>query len=97
MGIFSKSEKVVSETEFSWNKNKIEITQDGYLRSEGLINVVRIPLRHIDTVTYGIVGVKDVLTPDLHIIGQGVVLGTLRVGSDLINEIQDWILSKIEK
>ncbi|MCM3454091.1 hypothetical protein M3685_09085 [Heyndrickxia oleronia] len=91
MGLFGSSLKK-TDIEFSWNKNKIVI-EDGYLRSEGLINTSRIPMKHIDTVTYSFEGIK--IGPELKIIGQGTVLGTLKVGADLINEIQDWILAKL--
>lgn len=91
MGLFGSSLKK-TDTEFSWNKNKIYI-EGGYLKSEGLINTVRIPLKHIDTITYSIEGIK--ITPELKIIGKGTVLGTLKLGLDLIDDIQDWILNKI--
>ncbi|MCM3587349.1 hypothetical protein M3182_16550 [Mesobacillus maritimus] len=96
MALFgSKSpEKIVSNTEFSWKANKIKI-ENGYLTSEGLINIVRIPIRDIETVTYTIEGVKEALTPELNIIGKGVLLGKLKVGIDLKDEIQDWILERI--
>ena len=56
MGLFGSSLKK-TDTEFSWNKNKIVI-EDGYLRSEGLINTSRIPMKHIDTVTYSFEGIN---------------------------------------
>lgn len=98
MGLFSsKKPKTITENEFSWKDNIIEITEGGYLQSSGLINMVRIPLRHIETVTYSINTLKPSINVDLHIIGKGVVLGTLTVGIDLKDEIQDWLLDKLEK
>lgn len=41
-------------------------------------------------------GVKEALTPELSIIGKGSTLGKLIVGMDLKEEIQVWILEKIE-
>ncbi|MDF2902411.1 MAG: hypothetical protein K0S25_49 [Bacillus sp. (in: firmicutes)] len=95
--MFGSKEKgiTITENEFSWKKNKISI-QNGFLVSEGLINVVRVPVRHIETVTYSIEGMKEVLTPELKLIGKGAVLGTLKVGVDLRDDIQDWILEKLE-
>ena len=91
MGLFG-SALTKTDTEYSWKQNKISI-ENGYLKSAGLINTVRIPLHHIDTVTYSIEGIK--IAQELKIIGKGTVLGTLKVGLDLIDEIQDWILNKI--
>ncbi|PEB21746.1 hypothetical protein COI51_15775 [Bacillus toyonensis] len=34
---------------------------------------------------------------DLNIIGKGVILGVITVGIDLKDEVQDWLLKKIEK
>jgi hypothetical protein len=84
----------VTENEFSWKKNKISVV-NGYLVSEGLINVVRIPVRHIETVTYSIEGVKEAITPELRIIGKGTILGTLKVGVDLKDDIQDWLIENL--
>lgn len=94
--MFGSKEKgtVITENEITWKKNRIAI-EKGYLVSSGLINIVRIPVKHIETVTYSIDGVKEVLTPEIKLIGKGTVLGTLKVGVDLRDEIQDWILEKI--
>ncbi|MFF2287315.1 hypothetical protein [Peribacillus butanolivorans] len=91
MGFFGKAVST-TDTEFTWKQNKIYI-ENGYLKSERLVNVLRIPLEHIETVTYCIEGVK--ITPELNIIGKGTVLGTLKVGLDLKDDIQDWILERI--
>lgn len=88
------SDKIVNQKEFSWKSNKIKI-ENGYLTSEGLINIVRIPIKDVETVTYTIEGVKEAFTPELNIIGKGVILGKLKVGIDLKDEIQDWILERI--
>jgi hypothetical protein len=95
MGFFSTKGSTITDNEYSWKKNKISI-QNGYLVSEGLINIVRIPTKHIETVTYSIEGVKEVFTPELQLIGKGVVLGKLKVGVDLRDEIQDWLMEKLE-
>lgn len=87
--------KIVTDSEFSWKKNKISI-KNGYLQSEGLINIVRIPIKHIDTVTYMINATKPSMSVDLRIIGKGTVLGTLAVGIDLKDEIQDWLIDKLD-
>jgi hypothetical protein len=94
--MFGSKEKgtVITENEFTWKKNRIAI-ENGYLVSSGLINVVRIPVKHIETVTYSIEGMKEVLTPEIKLIGKGTILGTLKVGVDLRDDIQDWILEKI--
>lgn len=95
--MFGSKEKgiTINENEFAWKKNRIAV-QNGFLVSEGLINVVRIPVKHIETVTYSIEGVKEAITPELRIIGKGTVLGTLKVGVDLKDDIQDWIIEKLE-
>ncbi len=98
MGLFSSKEtrkKKVSNSEFSWNKNKIALTDDGYLVSEGVININRIPIRHIETVTYSINVTKDVAAPEIQLIGKGVVLGTLKVGNETKDELQDWLLEHL--
>jgi hypothetical protein len=97
MSLFgSKAEgKTVTDTEFSWKKNNIRII-NGYLKSEGLINMVRIPIKHIETVTYVINTTKPSISVELRIIGKGTILGTLEVGIDLKDEIQDWLLEKLE-
>lgn len=99
MGLFGSKEsqkKKVSSNEFSWKKNKITLTDDGYLVTDGVININRIPIRHIETVTYSINVTKDVAAPEIQIIGKGVVLGTLKVGNETKDEIQDWLLEKLE-
>lgn len=98
MGLFgTKNPKTITDNSFSWKDNVIEITESGYLQSKGLINMVRIPVRHIDTVTYSISTTKPSMSVDLNIIGKGVVLGVITVGIDLKDEVQDWLLNKIEK
>jgi hypothetical protein len=96
MGLFGSKalRKIVTDTEFSWKQNKIMI-KDDYLVSEGLINYNRIPISHIETVVLSRNGLKDGIPPELKIIGKGVVLGTLQVGNDLKDEIQDWLLEKL--
>lgn len=37
------------------------------------------------------------MSVDLNIISKGVVLGVITVGIDLKDEVQDWLLKKIEK
>jgi hypothetical protein len=39
---------------------------------------------------------KPSLSVDLQIIGKGTVLGTLAVGIDLKDEIQDWLVDKLD-
>jgi hypothetical protein len=94
--MFGSKEKGITVTanEFAWKKNRIAI-QNGFLVSEGLINVVRIPVKHIETVTYSIEGVKEAIAPELSIIGKGTVLGTLKVGVDLKDDIQDWLIENL--
>ncbi|MGY3716163.1 hypothetical protein ACWE42_11650 [Sutcliffiella cohnii] len=100
MGLFSSSKnskkKIVSEKEYAWNKNKIELTDDGYLLSDGIININRIPIRHIETIVYSVNITKEVAVPELQIIGKGVVLGTIKVGHDEKDELQDWLLDRLE-
>ncbi|KWU68451.1 hypothetical protein AWW71_04965 [Bacillus cereus] len=95
MGLFgTKNAKTITDTEFSWKDNKIKIT-DTYVESSGLINVVRVPKKHIETVTYEIKTGKVSISVDINLIGKGVVLGTIAVGIDLKEEIQDWLLKNL--
>lgn len=95
MGLFgSKTAKVVTDTEFSWKDNKIKIT-DTYVESSGLINIVRVPKKHIETVTYEIKTGKVSMSVDINLVGKGVVLGTIAVGIDLKDEVQDWLLKNL--
>ncbi|MBM7661100.1 non-ribosomal peptide synthetase component E (peptide arylation enzyme) [Bacillus mesophilus] len=99
MGLFKSKEtktKVISENEFSWSENKVSITEDGYLLSEGVMNINRIPIRHIETVTYHINMTKDVAATEIQLVGKGVVLGVLKVGNELKDELQDWLLAKLK-
>ena len=97
MGLFSsKQPKTITDTTFMWNNNVIEITDNGYLQSKGLINMIRIPIRHIETVTYSIITTKPSISVEINIIGKGVILGSLLVGIDLKDEIQDWLIEKLE-
>lgn len=96
MGLFgSKTAKIVTDTEFSWKDNKIKIT-DFYVESSGLINIVRVPKKHIETVTYEIKTGKVSMSVDINLIGKGVVLGTIAVGIDLKDEVQDWLLKNLD-
>lgn len=96
LGIFGKDSAFkITENEITWKQNSIKI-EKGYIVSAGLINIVRIPLRHVDTVSISSSGIKDAILPELNIIGKGTVLGTLKVGIDIKDEIQDWLLGKIE-
>lgn len=84
----------ITENEFVWKKNRIAI-ENGYLVTEGIINIVRIPVKAIETVTYCIDGVKDAITPELRIIGKGTILGTIKVGIDIKDDVQDWLIEKL--
>ncbi|MDX5474609.1 MAG: hypothetical protein LPK00_03645 [Bacillaceae bacterium] len=98
MGLFSSKptkKKIVNDQEFSWNKNKVSLTEDGYLVSEGVININRIPIRHIETVVYSVNVTKEIAVPEIQLIGKGVVLGTLKVGNETKDELQDWLLEKL--
>ena len=98
MGLFSSKntkKKIVNDQEFSWNKNKVSLTEDGYLVSEGVININRIPIRHIETVVYSVNVTKEIAVPEIQLIGRGVVLGTLKVGNETKDELQDWLLEKL--
>lgn len=98
MGIFGskdKRKKKVSMNEYSWKENKIAITEDGYIISEGSINANRIPIRHIDTITYSMNVTKDIGVPEIQIIGKGVILGTLKVANETKDELQDWLLARL--
>lgn len=98
MGLFSSKttkKKIVNDQEFSWNKNKVSLTEGGYLVSEGVININRIPIRHIETVVYSVNVTKEIAVPEIQLIGKGVVLGTLKVGNETKDELQDWLLEKL--
>ncbi|MCC2483681.1 hypothetical protein LKM01_17805 [Bacillus pacificus] len=96
MGLFgTKNAKTITDTEFSWKDNKIKIT-DTYVQSSGLINVVRVPKKHIETVAYEIKTGKVSMSVDINLIGKGVVLGTIAVGIDLKEEVQDWLLKNLD-
>ncbi|HFK1513694.1 MULTISPECIES: hypothetical protein [Bacillus cereus group] len=96
MGLFgTKNAKTITDTEFSWKDNKIKIT-DTYVESSGLINFVRVPKKHIETVTYEIKTGKVSMSVDINLIGKGVVLGTIAVGIDLKEEVQDWLLKNLD-
>ncbi|MED3655285.1 hypothetical protein P4489_13350 [Heyndrickxia sporothermodurans] len=84
-----------SNMEYLWKKNKITI-ENGYLMSSGLINNVRVPLKAIETVVWAINPAKPTLSPALKIIGKGIVLAEIQIGIDIINDVQDWILEKLE-
>ncbi|EOO65512.1 hypothetical protein ACQVPJ_26240 [Bacillus mycoides] len=95
MSLFgTKNPKQITDNEFTWKKNTIKIT-DMYVESSGLINIVRIPKKHIETVTYQIKTTKPSMSVDINLIGKGVVLGTIDVGIDLKDEIQDWLMSRL--
>ncbi|GIN87650.1 hypothetical protein J6TS2_40360 [Heyndrickxia sporothermodurans] len=83
-----------TNTEFFWKKNRL-IVENGYLTSSGVINNIRVPLRAIETVVWSINPAKPTISPSLKIIGKGIVLAEIQVGIDIINDVQDWILTKI--
>lgn len=96
MGLFgTKNAKTITDTEFSWKDNKIKIT-DTYVESSGLINFVRVPKKDIETVAYEIKTGKVSMSVDINLIGKGVVLGTIAVGIDLKEEVQDWLLKNLD-
>jgi len=96
MGLFSsKNPKTITDTEFLWKDNAIKIT-DTYVETSGLINFVRVPKKHIETVTYEIKTGKVSVSVDINLIGKGVVLGTIAVGIDLKEEVQDWLLKNLD-
>ncbi|MDH5161830.1 hypothetical protein [Heyndrickxia oleronia] len=82
-----------TNTEFIWKKNKIVI-DNGYLTTSGVINNIRVPLNAIETVVWSINPAKPTLSPCLKIIGKGIVLAEIQIGIDIINDVQDWILTK---
>lgn len=95
MGLFgTKNPKTVTDTEFAWKDNKIKITER-YVETSDLINFIRVPKKHIETVTYEIKTVKVAMSVDINLIGKGVILGTIAVGIDLKDEVQDWLLEKL--
>lgn len=83
-----------TNTEFFWKKNRI-IVENGYLTSCGVINNIRVPLNAIETVVWSINPAKPTISPALKIIGKGIVLAEIQVSVDVINDVQDWILTKI--
>ncbi|MGE8205921.1 hypothetical protein ACQKP0_15315 [Heyndrickxia sp. NPDC080065] len=89
-----KCEFSTTNTEFIWKKNKLVI-EDGYLITSGVINNIRVPLKSIETVVWCINPAKPTISPALKIIGKGIVLAEIQVGTDIINDIQDWILKKV--
>ncbi|TSI19921.1 hypothetical protein FOT98_09005 [Bacillus sp. HY001] len=96
MGLFgAKNPKQITANEFMWKDNIIKIT-DMYVESAGLINIVRVPKKHIETVTYEIKTGKVSMSVDINLIGKGVVLGTIAVGIDLKDEVQDWLLKSLD-
>ncbi|MBD5797722.1 hypothetical protein BHU24_18635 [Bacillus pseudomycoides] len=101
MGIFgAKNPKAITDNKFTWKNNVIEITEDGYLLTSGIIGIVgivRIPVRHIETVTYTMNPLKPSIDIDINLIGKGVVFGKIIVGMDLTDEVQDWLLERIEE
>lgn len=97
LGLFGKDTAFkITDDAIKWKQNEIKI-ENGYIVSSGLINIVRIPLRHVETITISSEGIKEAIIPELNIIGKGTVLGKLKVGGDIKDEIQDWLLQKIEK
>ena len=98
MGIFgAKNPKAITDNKFTWKNNVIEITEAGYLLTSGIIGIVRIPVRHIETVTYTMNPLKPSIDIDINLIGKGVVFGKIIVGMDLTDEVQDWLLERIEE
>lgn len=107
MGIFSKGKKnTFSESEISWKGNSIKIN-GAFFETEGLIGAVRIPLDAIETVvietnepieSFNVIkAAKEAMTPRVVLVGKGTKLAYLKVGIDGANEIQEWILDKIQK
>lgn len=94
--MFGSKEKgrQVTETSFTWKKNEIHI-EGNYLVTKGTLINNRIPLKAIDTVVWAMNPLKPSLVPSLRIIGQGVVLGEIGVGLDIISDVQDWLLEKL--
>ncbi|MGN4865229.1 hypothetical protein [Bacillus cereus] len=68
MSLFgTKNPKTVTDTEFSWKDNKIKITER-YVETSGLINFIRVPKKHIETVTYEIKAGKVAMSVDINLI-----------------------------
>ncbi|PNK22282.1 hypothetical protein CBR59_31565 [Bacillus thuringiensis] len=93
MGLFgTKNPKTVTDTEFSCKDNKIK---EGFVETSGLINFILVPKKHIETATYEIKTGKVAMSVDINLIGKGVILGIIAVGIDLKDEVQDWLLEKL--
>lgn len=104
MGFFSNSkskfdrEVISTENSIKFATFSMEITPNGFLKIEDYFNIHKIPLKHIDTVTYSIKDKKDsTSSANMNIIGKGVVLCTLTFDhkSDHKDIVQEWLLEKI--
>lgn len=69
---------------------------DIYLHLESL-GLFVIPVRHIKTVTYTMNPLKPSIDININLTGKGVVLGKIIVEMDLTDEVQDWLLERIEE
>lgn len=92
--MFKKATRNVNDNEFTWKKNVIKIEND-YLLTGGTLHTTRIPLDSIETVVWSLNPLKPTIAPNIRIIGKGVILAELPIGLDIINDVQDWILEKI--
>ncbi|WP_338449505.1 hypothetical protein R4Z09_25575 [Niallia oryzisoli] len=108
MGIFSggaKTNKQVSEIEYSWKSNFLKINGK-FLETGGLIGTIRVPLEAIETVVIETLepieslnvlkAAKEAMTPRVILIGKGTRLAYLKVGIDIANEVQEWLLERIQ-
>lgn len=104
MGLFSSGKKV-DEKEFTWKSNFQKNKWPIFLETGGLIGTIRVPIHAIETVVIEtlepfeslniIKAAKEAITPRVILIGKGTKLAYLKVGIDIANEIQDWLLEKV--
>lgn len=101
-----KNGKTVSDSEFSWKSNFLKIN-GRFLETGGLIGTCRVPLNAIETVVIETIepmdslnvlkAAKEAMSPRVILIGKGTRLTYIKVGLDIANDIQEWLLDKIDR
>lgn len=93
MGLFSQPKAINTPSEYSFKHNFLKVNGD-FLEIGGLIGTARVHLDAIETVAYSVK--VPGITMALKIIGCGVVLAEVNVGVDIMNEVQEWILTAVK-
>ncbi|MFY3790429.1 hypothetical protein ACOQFO_01725 [Ureibacillus sp. MALMAid1270] len=106
MGFFRGKNGVnVTDSEFTWKTNFLKIN-GRFLETGGLIGTIRVPIDAIETIVIETLepmdslnilkAAKEAMSPRVILIGKGTRLAYLKIGIDIANDVQEWLLGVVD-